>query len=117
MATDKLFAVAGTSTHEGETKLRFANDMLRTKILKKNGHTDINLVELPSEMTKAEAIQHLKSIEFGKGDASIEAAIAAGEKKNPVATKPGKAKAATAKATADVAPSATATSEMEDALI
>jgi hypothetical protein len=34
-------------------------------------------------MTKAEAVQHLKSIEFGKGDAAIEAAVAYAEKKNP----------------------------------
>ena len=43
----------------------------------------VELVELPVEMTKAEAVQHLKSIEFGKGDAAIEAAVAYAEKKNP----------------------------------
>lgn len=111
MATDKRFAVAGTSTHQGETKLRFANDILRTKILKKNGHTDINLVELPNEMTKAEAIQYLQSVNFGKGDAAIETALSEGSKKNPTqtATKSGnKAKTATVKAP-------TVSSEMEDA--
>jgi len=41
------------------------------------------LVELPVEMTKAEAVQHLKSIGFGQGDAAVEAAIAYAEKKNP----------------------------------
>ena len=64
MATDKKFAVAGVSTLDGDTKIRFANDMMRIKILAKNGHTAIDLVELPTEMTKAEAVQHLKSIEF-----------------------------------------------------
>lgn len=83
MATDKKFAVAGVSTLEGKTKLRFANDTMRIKILAKNGHTNVELVELPVEMTKAEAVQHLKSIEFGKGNAAIEAAIAYAEKKNP----------------------------------
>ena len=83
MATDKKFAVAGVSTLEGKTKLRFANDTMRIKILAKNGHTNVELVELPVEMTKAEAVQHLKSIEFGKGDAAIEAAVAYAEKKNP----------------------------------
>ena len=83
MSTDKKFAVAGVSTLEGKTKLRFANDTMRIKILAKNGHTDVELVELPVEMTKAEAVQHLKSIEFGKGDAAIEAAVAYAEKKNP----------------------------------
>jgi hypothetical protein len=83
MATDKKFAVAGVSTLEGKTKLRFANDTMRIKILAKNGHTGVELVELPVEMTKAEAVQHLKTVEFGKGDAAVEAAIAYAEKKNP----------------------------------
>ena len=83
MATDKKFAVAGVSTLEGKTKLRFANDTMRIKILAKNGHTNVELLELPSEMTKAEAVQHLKSIEFGLGDAAIQAAVAYAEKKNP----------------------------------
>ncbi len=100
MATDKKFAVAGVSTLEGKTKLRFANDTMRIKILAKNGHTNVELVELPSEMTKAEAVQHLKSVGFGKGDAAIEAAIAYAEKKNPapvaVKTTAAKAEAVTA---------------------
>jgi hypothetical protein len=83
MATDKKFAVAGVSTLAGKTKLRFANDTMRIKILAKNGHTDVELVELPVEMTKAEAVQHLKSIEFGKGNTAVEGAIAYAEKKNP----------------------------------
>jgi hypothetical protein len=33
MATDKKFAVAGVSTFEGKTKVRFANDTMRVKIL------------------------------------------------------------------------------------
>ena len=35
-------------------------------------------------MTKGEAVQHLKSIKFGLGNAAIEAAVAYAEKKNPV---------------------------------
>jgi hypothetical protein len=83
MSTDKKFAVAGVSTLEGKTKLRFANDTMRIKILAKNGHTNVELVELPVEMTKGEAVQYLKSIEFGNGDAAIQGAIAYAEKKNP----------------------------------
>ncbi len=83
MATDKKFAVAGVSTLEGKTKLRFANDTMRIKILAKNGHTDVELVELPVEMTKSEIAQHLKSIGFGAGNPAVEAAIAYTEKKNP----------------------------------
>jgi len=100
MATDKKFAVAGVSTLEGKTKLRFANDTMRIKILAKNGHTNVELLELPNEMTKAEAVQHLKAVGFGQGDAAIEAAIAYAEKKNPA---PVAVKATVAKTEAVVA--------------
>ena len=103
MATDKKFAVAGVSTIAGDTKIRFANDMMRTKILQKNGHTDIDLVELPTEMSKAEIVQHLKSIEFGQGNAATEAALALAEKKNPSTSKTVKAKTST-KVKATVSP-------------
>ena len=97
MATDKKFAVAGVSTLAGKTKIRFANDTMRVKILTKNGHTDVDIVELPHEMTKAEIAQHLKAVGFGKGNAAIEAAIAYVEKKNPLVVSE-KATAVTAEA-------------------
>ena len=61
MATEKLFTVAGTATNaDGTVKARFANDLVaRIKILNKAGCTDINLVELPSAMTKLQALQYL----------------------------------------------------------
>ena len=83
MSTEKKFAVAGVSTLDGKTKVRFANDTMRIKILAKNGHTDVNLVDLPREMTKAEIAQHMVEVGFGKGNAAIEAAIAYVAKKNP----------------------------------
>ena len=86
MATDKKFAVAGVSTFQGRTKIRFANDTMRVKILAKNGHSDVQLVDLPREMTKAEIGQHMVSTGFGKGNAAIEAAVAYVVKKNPLAT-------------------------------
>jgi hypothetical protein len=85
MATDKKFAVAGVSTLEGKTKIRFANDTMRIKILSKNGHTNVELIELPNEMTKAEIAQHMIAVGFGKGDAAVEAAVAYVAKKNPTA--------------------------------
>ena len=93
MATEKMFSVAGVSTQAGKTKIRFANDVMRIKILAKNGHSDIDLVELPRAMTKGEIAQHLKAVEFGKGNAAVEAAIAYIAKKNPVAAATVKAKA------------------------
>ncbi len=75
MATDKLFTVVGVSKLDGETKVRFANDTLRTKVLQKHGHTDIVLVELDAPMTKLEAV---KAIQFGEEfqGAAAQAAIA-----------------------------------------
>ena len=63
MATDKMYTVVGTSTLNGETKARFANDTMRIKVLAKNGHTDINLIELPTAMTKVDAAQFLSQLD------------------------------------------------------
>ena len=61
MSQEKLFTVAGTATNpNGTTKARFANDLVaRIKILNKAGCTAINLIELPSPMTKLQALQYL----------------------------------------------------------
>lgn len=101
MATEKKFAVAGVSTLDGKTKIRFANDTMRIKILAKNGHTDIELVDLPNEMTKGEIAQHMMAIDFAKGRKHVADAIAYVAKKNPVA-KPQATKATAAKAAAPV---------------
>lgn len=87
MATAKKFAVAGVSTLAGKTKIRFANDAARIKILIKNGHTDVELIDLPQEMTKGEIAQYMTEQKFGQGNAAIEAAIAYVAKKNPLAAK------------------------------
>jgi len=85
MATNKTFCVAGVSTLNGKTKLRFANDVMRIKILAKNGHTDINLVNLPSEMTKGEIAVYLKEIGFMADNPAVQEAIDYIAHKNPVA--------------------------------
>lgn len=55
-----MFSVAGVSTQNGVTKVRFANDLVsRYKLLSKGGHDPLELVELPRAMTKAEACQYL----------------------------------------------------------
>ena len=121
MATDKLFTVVGTSTLDGETKVRFANDTMRTKVLQKHGHTDILLVELPEAMSKLDAVKAIQGDDLFAGAAS-QAAIAdyldaKSPKEKTVKSTPAKAKAtatkapAKAKATAKVAD----TSDLEDA--
>ena len=79
--TNKTFAVAGVSIKDGKYKARFANDIMRTKILVKTGHTDIQMESLPYEMTKPEAVAHLVSIGLGQGNPAIEAALQAAVKK------------------------------------
>ena len=77
---NKLFTVAGVATQGGNTKVRFANDLVaRVKILAKNGCTDINLIELPKPMTKLEALQHLTSLGM-TGDAGYAIANKLSEK-------------------------------------
>ena len=71
-----LFTVAGTSSlPTGGTKVRFANDMTRVKVLVKGGHDNIDLIELPKAMTKEDVIAYLIKIDFANGDAEKQAAI------------------------------------------
>ena len=80
--TEKLFTVAGTATNaDGTTKARFANDLVaRIKILNKAKCTAINLVELPSPMTKLQALQFLQDTQGYTGDASYAVANKLAEK-------------------------------------
>ena len=114
MATDKLFKVFGVSKLDGEYKVRFANDIMRTKVLAKHGHTDIELVELSESMTKYDGIKAIQSLaEFS--NANAQSAIAEYlEEKAP------KTKAAPVKAPAKSQPKAkvaapVAVTEDEDA--
>ena len=84
MATSKTFAVAGISTQNGKTKVRFANDATRIKILIKNGHTDIELIDLPHEMTKAEIAQYMIEQDFANGRPAVIEAVKDLAKKNRV---------------------------------
>ncbi len=123
MATDKLFTVAGTSTLNGEMKVRFANDVMRIKVLAKHGHEDITLVELPSAMSKLEAVKFIKTVDEFAGVAEQAAIADYLDRKDEKPTKAkaektaAPAKAATAKAPKAKAAKAPAvdTSEMEDA--
>jgi xanthine dehydrogenase molybdopterin-binding subunit B len=70
-----LFKVAGVSTLQGKTKVRFANDLTRVKMLTKHGHTNIELLDLPKAMTKPEVVAYLKTTDlYGKFTDAINAA-------------------------------------------
>jgi hypothetical protein len=81
MSVEKLFTVAGTATNaDGTVKARFANDLVaRIKILNKAGCTNINLMELPTAMTKLQALQYL-SEQGVAGDAGYAVASKLAEK-------------------------------------
>ena len=60
--TSQTFKVAGITIHNGNAKVRFTDDMVRRiKQFTKGGATRIDLVELPSEMTKIEALNYMKT--------------------------------------------------------
>jgi hypothetical protein len=71
----KSFSHAGVSKQDGQFKVRFCNDALRTKVLQKNGHTDIDIVELKNPMTKPEIVAYLLSIDFDNGNKEVRAAL------------------------------------------
>jgi hypothetical protein len=79
MATEQLFTVAGISklpaSHGGEYKIRFANDVMRVKVLMKGGHEDVRLAELDRPMSKMEAALALRDMEEF-GDVLAQATIA-----------------------------------------
>ena len=81
MSKEKTFTVAGTATHNGVTKARFANDLVaRIKIPNKAGATNITLVELPEPMTKLQALQYLTEQGITDGDANYAVANKLAEK-------------------------------------
>lgn len=93
MATDKLFTVVGTSKLNGEMKVRFANDVMRVKVLAKHGHSDINLIELDTPMSKLEAVKILKTVDEFQGVAEQAAIADYLDRKDEKPAKAAKAKA------------------------
>ena len=113
MATDKLFKVFGVSKLDGEYKVRFANDIMRIKVLAKHGHEDIRLAEVDAPMTKYEGIKAIQSMDEFQ-DAAAQSAIAEYlEDKAPKAAKPAKGPAVRAQAKPKATKSTKASREAE----
>jgi hypothetical protein len=74
--SNQTFKVAGITVHNGNAKVRFTDDMVRRiKQFTKGGATRVDFVELPSEMTKVDALKYLATLpEFAS--ASDQATIA-----------------------------------------
>ena len=65
--SNKKYTVGGISTlPNGETKVRLANNLRdRIGILRRNGHSNIMLLQLPNAMTEAEVASYLLTVDFG----------------------------------------------------
>jgi hypothetical protein len=106
-----VFTHAGVSSLKGEFKVRFANDALRVKVLAKNGHKSIDIVELKNPMTKEDAVAYLLKIDFDNGNKQVRAALEAAADKRGVTTAP---KAKVSKPVAKAPAKATKTPAVKD---
>lgn len=74
--TTQTFTVVGITSHNGNVKVRFTDDMVRrVKQFSKGGASRIDFVELPNEMTKIEALKYMltcKEFQSPEDQATIE---------------------------------------------
>jgi hypothetical protein len=68
--TTQTFKVVGITEHNGNVKVRFTHDMVRrVKQFSKGGAERIDFVELPTEMTKIDALKYMLTCkEFSSED-------------------------------------------------
>jgi len=121
--SNQTFKVAGITVHNGNAKVRFTDDMIRRiKQFTKGGAARVDFVELPSEMTKVEALKYLQAhtdFQSAEDQALISDALADREKvKKEVkvkATKATKPSVESIKARAQKSVKVTAPADAEDA--
>jgi hypothetical protein len=98
-----LYSHAGVSSLNGEYKVRFCNDAFRTKVLQKNGHKNIDIIELSEPMTKEDAVAFLVRIDFatknGTTNKAVQAALEAAADKRGLTAPKAKVSKPVAKAT------------------
>ena len=74
--TNKTFTVVGITEHEGDTKVRFTDDMgRRVKQFSKGGATRTDFINLPTPMTKIDALKYMltcKEFQSADDQATIE---------------------------------------------
>jgi hypothetical protein len=86
MTSEKTFTYAGVSTNkDGQVKVRFGCNLMRVKVMAKFGDTNIDYIEMPSAMTKAEISKYLQTIEMYQNPVNKEAIDESVEKYNSVA--------------------------------
>ena len=114
MSTDKTFSVAGISKLNGSYKIRFANDIMRIKVLAKSGHEDIRLADLEGEFSKMDAARMLLTLE-DFADATAQATITEYIGENTPKAKVSKPVATATKTPANKVAKAVKVTEDEDA--
>ena len=57
--TEKTYTYAGWSFYKDQWKLRFANDVGRSRHLRKVGHEHVYMIRLPEPMFERDAARHL----------------------------------------------------------
>jgi hypothetical protein len=74
----RTFTVAGISTQNSQTKVRFANDLVsRIKLFEKGNHQNLNMVSLPEPMDKISACKYLLTLpDFAKWTSLIQETLA-----------------------------------------
>ena len=82
--TTQTFKVVGITVHNGNAKVRFTDDMVRrVKQFTKGGASRCDFIELPSEMTKVEALKYMltcKEYQSAEDQATIADTLADKEK-------------------------------------
>lgn len=74
---DRIFSHAGVSRKAGQLKFRTSNRAEYVDILIKEGHSDLDILELTEPMTKDAALAFLLSIDFANGNAEVQATLEA----------------------------------------
>lgn len=61
------YTFVGVTTNKGVQRVCYANSMGRVKVLERNGHTGVQLVPMPYEGEREDAVNHLLGLEQFKG--------------------------------------------------
>ena len=73
----KLFSHAGVSRKAGKLKFRASNRPEYIDILIKEGHDDLDIMQLSHPMSKEDAVAYLLAIDFDNGNAEVRGVLEA----------------------------------------
>lgn len=73
----KFYTHAGVSRKAGKLKFRASNRVEYIDILIKEGHNDLDIIQLKHVMSKDDAVSYLLSIDFDNGNAEVRGVLEA----------------------------------------